>query len=197
LREIVMARMPPRSASFWHSALVASGRPFDRGPFLRHFGSVTSWVGSPRWSASPAEEIALERCGIDWPIGNFDDLMRVTLLSCASERLYAPDHVALVHACYRQGDTRQQRGVLRALPLWPRGEPFHNLALAGCLSEDRITFDAIACDNPYPSRHFNAIEYEHMVLKALSLGIALSRIRRPERTGDCDQSQRGGLPDSV
>ena len=37
-------------------------------------------------------------------------------------------------------------------------------------------FEAIACENPYPRRHFVELPWNQMVLKAAFSGVALTRI---------------------
>ena len=83
---------------------------------------------------------------------------------------------SVLQRCYDEGDTRERRSILRALPLLPSAECFVALALEACRSHLQPLFEAIACDNPYPSRYFSDSPMNHMVLKALSLGIALDRI---------------------
>ena len=37
-------------------------------------------------------------------------------------------------------------------------------------------FEAIACENPYPARHFPELNFNQMVLKAAFNGVALARV---------------------
>jgi hypothetical protein len=38
-------------------------------------------------------------------------------------------------------------------------------------------FEAIACDNVYPERHFTELAYNQLVLKSLFLEVPLARVR--------------------
>jgi hypothetical protein len=176
LREMVLARLPRTAGSFWHSAIEAACRPFNGESFLRHFAGVTRHLRTVPLSHTPAEQMALERAQIDWPLGASDDLGRLALLASAAEQLYGPDHVALSDDCYRRGDLREQRAVLRSLPLWPSGERFREIALSACRSHVRPTFAAIAVDNPYPARCFDADELDRMVHRARAFDLPLQRI---------------------
>jgi hypothetical protein len=37
-------------------------------------------------------------------------------------------------------------------------------------------FESIACDNPYPERHFPTAQFNQLVLKALFVGLPLARV---------------------
>jgi hypothetical protein len=176
LREMVLARLPRAAGAFWQTAIAAACRPFHGESFLRHFAGVTRHLRNVPLVHTPAERMALERAGIDWPLGASDDLARMAMLASAAEQMYGPDHVALSDDCYRRGDLREQRAVLRSLPLWPSGERFREIARSACRSHIRPTFEAIACDNPYPASCFDRDELDRMIDKALFLEIPLARI---------------------
>jgi hypothetical protein len=71
---------------------------------------------------------------------------------------------------------RDRRAVLRALPLLPDAGRFVAIALDACRSHIQPVFEAIACENPYPARHFLEASFNQMVLKALFTGVTLGRI---------------------
>lgn len=79
-------------------------------------------------------------------------------------------------ACYEMGDAREQQGWLRAIRVLPGPERFLPYAVDACRSSILPVFEAVACENPYPSRHFPELNFNQMVLKALFSGVALSRI---------------------
>ena len=45
-----------------------------------------------------------------------------------------------------------------------------------CRSHIQPLFEAIACENPYPARHFPELNFNQMVLKVLFTGVALDRV---------------------
>ncbi len=79
-------------------------------------------------------------------------------------------------ACYDQGDAREQRSWLRAVGTLPDPEQFLAAAIDACRSSILPIFEAIACENAYPSRYFPERNFNQVVLKALFSGVALSRI---------------------
>jgi hypothetical protein len=77
---------------------------------------------------------------------------------------------------YDRGDNRERQAVLRALPLLGDADRFLPLAIEACRTNVLTIFEAIACENPYPARHFPEANWNQMVLKAAFNGIALARI---------------------
>lgn len=84
--------------------------------------------------------------------------------------------VADVTACYEQGDAREQVSWLRGAALLPGPERFLAVVVDACRTNILTVFEAIACENPYPGRHFPEHNFNQLVLKALFNGVALTRI---------------------
>ena len=111
-----------------------------------------------------------------------DEAARIALILDAAAR---PDFDALRDACFRGGDTGERCAVLRALPLLPGRERFVPIAVEACRSNVLPVFEAIACENPYPARHFAEASFNQMVLKAVFMGVALDRLHGLDaRRGD-------------
>ncbi len=87
-----------------------------------------------------------------------------------------PDFTALLADCFRAGDNDERRAVLRALPILPEPERFVALAVDACRTNVVPIFEAIACENPFPTRHFPDLHFHQMVLKAVFLGLRLPRV---------------------
>ncbi len=103
------------------------------------------------------------------------DTGRVALLLHAGKRV--PDaFYALALACYESGDSSEQQSWLRGLSLLPGCERFLATAIDSCRTNILPQFEAIACENPYPSRYFPESNFNQMALKCLFNGIALNRI---------------------
>jgi hypothetical protein len=119
----------------------------------------------------------LNRLGITWTLAaTQDEFGRIAMLIAAASEAPRTLFQSVLQRCYDEGDTRERRSILRALPLLPSAERFVALALEACRSHLQPLFEAMACDNPYPSRYFHDPPMNYMVLKALSLGTALDRI---------------------
>jgi hypothetical protein len=146
----------------------------DASALLAAFAGAGRRVGKDALDLDGDEIATLRAAGADWPIAaRADELWRVALLVAAAGR---DDLEHLVAAAYRGGDSDERVAVLRALPLLPRGERFAALAADACRTSLRPIFEAIACENPYPARHLSELHFNQMVLKALFLDVALSRV---------------------
>jgi hypothetical protein len=60
--------------------------------------------------------------------------------------------------------------------LLPEPERVVALGVEACRSSIQPVFEAIACENPFPARHFPEPNFNQMVLKALFTGVPLARI---------------------
>jgi hypothetical protein len=112
-----------------------------------------------------------------------EDGVRALLLLQAAETLGGDERPggpggfdALALACYEQGDAREQQSWLRALALMPAPGRFRATAIDACRTNILPVFEAIACENPFPKRHFAELNFNQMVLKAFFNGVAVSRI---------------------
>jgi hypothetical protein len=83
---------------------------------------------------------------------------------------------ALALECYEQGAAREQQSWLRTVAVLPDPERFLPTAIDACRTSIVPLFEAVACENVYPAKHFPALNFNQMVLKALFNGIALNRI---------------------
>ena len=77
---------------------------------------------------------------------------------------------------YRHGDNDERRAILRALPLLDEAWRFGELAVEACRSSVTPIFEAIACENPFPSLYFSDDSFNQMVLKAVFVGVSLARV---------------------
>lgn len=108
-----------------------------------------------------------------------DDAARAVLLLSAAQRNDAKGAEAFVRLaieCYERGDAREQQSWLRAISLLPQPDRFTAVAVDACRTNIIPLFEAIACENPYPARHFPERQFNQLVLKALFNSIALARV---------------------
>jgi len=148
--------------------------PAARAEWLREYAGAARRAGRAALVLSADEAARLAAAGVDWPpAARSDELWRVTLLVGAAA---ADDFAALVADCYRTGDNDERCAVLRALPLCQAPERFVRLAVEACRSSVQPIFEAVACDNPLPARHFPEANFNQMVLKALFVGVPLARV---------------------
>jgi hypothetical protein len=105
-----------------------------------------------------------------------DECARGALVLAAIQRMPAVDHVAFVRDLLRRGEVRERQAVLRVLAALPEPARFCDVAIDACRTNVVTIFEAIACDNAYPTTHFPSHAFDHMVLKALFVGVPLARV---------------------
>jgi hypothetical protein len=124
---------------------------------LRELHAVAPGIGFERWTR--------------------DDAARALLLIAQRAKGRTGDaFVADALACFEQGDAREQESWLKAIALWPEAKAFLPHAIDACRTNIVPVFEALACENPYPSQHFPERNFNQVVLKAMFNSIALKRI---------------------
>jgi hypothetical protein len=108
-----------------------------------------------------------------WPLSSVG---RAALLARICQTLDADAHLLLLVALFKTGDNEERAALLKALPLLPLPERFVDVAIDACRSHVLSVFEAIACENPYPARHFPEHNFNQLVLKAFFNGVAVRRI---------------------
>jgi hypothetical protein len=83
---------------------------------------------------------------------------------------------ASVTAAYREGDTTEKVAVVRALALLPQAARFIDLALDAGRHNELGLFRALACDNPFPARHYSESAWNQLLMKAAFMSLPLERM---------------------
>jgi hypothetical protein len=165
-----------REGGAWLEATAGTTTTADA--FASAFANASRHTSRSALALTPEDVARLRELGVTWSLGRWalDDLARAALLLRAGDVLDGHDLAGLIDRVYRKGDTRERQAVLRALPLLR--EPVRALPVAIDAARSGIPplFEAIACENPYPSLHFPALNFNHLVLQALGTGVALDRI---------------------
>ncbi len=171
-------RRAPESARDWLArTFEAVTTPLPRGPFLQAFSGAGRRLGRQPVALDDAERAAWTAAAPVSPQGwGVDELGRVALLAAALGALPDGEHAALVADLYDKGEVREKQAVLRALPLLPEPARFAATAIEACRSSVQTVFEAICCDNPYPSTCFPEPAFNQMVLKAIFTGAPVARI---------------------
>ncbi|HEV7370850.1 EboA domain-containing protein [Arenibaculum sp.] len=83
-------------------------------------------------------------------------------------------------------DVGELVAFLRGLPLYP--DPARHVARAaeGVRSNMTAVFRAVAHDNPYPAERFSEATWNHMILKALFVGVPLAPVHGLDRRANPD-----------
>jgi hypothetical protein len=142
------------------------------------FTAIGRRTGRAPLALDAGEVRTLANAGLDWPIAHWgaDELGRVLWLIAATSRLPAERRLELVARSYDDGDNRERQAVLRALPLLEGAERYLPVAIESTRTHVLPIFEAIACENPYPARHFPDGNFNQLALKAAFVEVALARI---------------------
>jgi hypothetical protein len=175
LETVLTARLPEEAASWFRQALHkvrAKGEATDA--FLIMWSGASRRLGQARVGAATEEEERLPFFPDGW---GADELGRVLLLQGALGARLPEAHAALVNELYATGDLRERRAVLRALPHLPAPERFVAVGVEAVRNHAIPVVEAIACENPFPARHFSEEAFNQLVLKCLFSDLSLRRVQ--------------------
>lgn len=116
---------------------------------------------------------------------NLRQLARIYLLSdvlIADPEFFAPK----VNNIIQVADTSELETFLKYLVLLPDAEGFKATAVATLRTNISTVFDAIALNNPYPSKYFSEQQWNQMYLKAAFMQRDLSKIVDIDKRANAD-----------
>jgi hypothetical protein len=174
---VARARLAPGERWLDEALAVAAERDVNR--LLAAYTSASRKAAGRGLTLTAVEHASIDELspGLSCDRWAFEDLVRATiLLEAARVEPDATAWIATATACYENGDAREQQSWLRAISLLPLAEGFVAFGIDACRSHIQPTFEAIACDNPYPSVYFPDLNFNQLVLKALFIGAPLARI---------------------
>jgi len=112
-----------------------------------------------------------------WNRLTHEDVGRLLLLLARYRAQPASEDVdAAATECFEQGDSREQQSWMRTVAWLPQPVRFLPLVIDTCRTNILPLFEAVACENVYPSQYFPDRNFNQVVLKAMFNGVALARI---------------------
>ena len=172
LRDVIRRHASPAVYDWLDGELATAA---DAARLRVAFARAGRQLGTHAIDDADAERLA--RAGVPWRNGaGIDECGRAALLLAFASTRPDHEHVEVVGHLYRRGEVRERQAVVRVLPALPHPARFTDLAIEACRTNVRPVFDAIACDNVFPSRHFDDPAFHQMVLKALFVGAPLACI---------------------
>jgi hypothetical protein len=168
LEEVLRQRLSPEAASWFGAALEDA----SSDAFLARWSGAGRRLGRTPVAVPDPTNLPLDPTG--W---GADELGRALLLLRAVEARPAATHLAFVEDLYRTGEIRERQAVLRVLGALPEPGSYLKLAVDSVRANVLSEIEAIACENPYPARHFTDEAFNQMVLKCLFNGVALGRVQ--------------------
>lgn len=181
--ELLSGRLSSDGATWLREALGEVER--NREALAPRWSGAARRLGRAPLAVTDAEAATLRAGGAFVPEGwGADECGRVLLLLAAMGAIPAAEQVAVVEEIYRTGEIRERQAVLRSLAHLPEPERFVSLAVESVRANVLSELEAIACENPFPARHFPEAAFNQLVLKSIFNGISLRRIAGlPARRG--------------
>jgi hypothetical protein len=153
--------------------LLAALPPLESIAFRAAYASVPRRLGA---AATEPFVTKAELCALTRPHWTLGDATRALLLLRAFERTPAQAQPRLLLRLYEGGELGEQESALRTLSLLPDPARFLETGVAGCRTNAKRVFEAVACDNPFPAAHFPELDYNQLVMKALFIEAPVARI---------------------
>lgn len=123
------------------------------------------------------ERDAVIRAGLESPEGwRLCDVGRSALLQRVLDAAPPDQHETFVAQLFKQSDNREREALLKTLCMLPEPVRFLATAIDACRSHVQSVFEAIACENRYPSLYFPDPAFNQVVLKAFFTGVRVNRI---------------------
>jgi hypothetical protein len=165
------ARSEPSARSFAARAFDAAWEPSSIA-FRAMFAGVARRLGEAG-GAAPKEAPSIPDARPHWTL---TDWIRAALVLRALRSVEVAAQPAVVQRLFEGGELGEQESLLRILEVLPLPSRYVETALLGCRTNARRVFEAIACDNAYPERHFSERSFNQMVLKAIFIEVPVARI---------------------
>lgn len=192
LLDLLRPRVSPAASAWTDDAASRFAGPNRHSALLEAYTSAPRRYGRASLDLTFDERARIEQLDPDVAMAGWttSDLGRVVLLhhahAAASDEGASTD---LLLSAYEQGDSSEQRSWLRGLPVMPRPERFVAAAVDSCRTNILPQFESIACENPFPSRHFPERNFNQLVLKALFNSLPMMRIVGLERRFNAELSR--------
>jgi hypothetical protein len=177
LDAMLRSRLPvePKAWLDARSVEIAAGSSDDR---FAQWISLASRYAPRRPLAPDASERASAAAALPgWNPERWSTLeaVRAALVLARSDLTDAGCERALEES-FRYADQGELCALYRSIALLPSGERFAARAAEGCRSNMGVVFEAVACDSPYPVRHFDDIAWRQLAIKAVFIEAPLWRV---------------------
>ena len=172
-RDLVVSRLPEPALTWF----VKKYDDLAMASFAATFAGAGRRLGDGPVTLAALEIKELERTELLLPAGwPLRDVGRAALLLRVLDSTAAEEQPAFIQQLFQRGDNAEREALLKSLSMLPRPERFLDTATDACRSHVQSVFEAIACENPYPTRHFPDLNFNQLVLKAFFTEVPVRRI---------------------
>jgi hypothetical protein len=178
-RDRLLEMVRPRvsgAASLWLEQALAESATASPDAVAVLYTRVAAKVGTGALAGVAADSPDSRQLESPFDRWTAADAARAALLLTIADRHADDAFVEAALACFERGDSAEQLSWLKSTAFLPRPDRFLLTVIDACRTSIQPLFEAVACENPYPSQHFPERNFNQLVLKALFNGVALSRI---------------------
>jgi hypothetical protein len=175
----LVAARAPESAMTWLRTALATLSLQSFGPA---FASAARRFGHAPLALTALERAELARSSQPPTLGSVLEVMPLSglvrsLLLLGAVRLVPEDgQVSFVARTFDTADSFERAAVLRSLGGLPDPARFVDVAVHACRTHVQDVFEAIACENPYPSQYFPDPAFQQLVLKCFFTEVPVRRV---------------------
>jgi hypothetical protein len=175
IADLLGGRISPEAAAWLAAALEDVKQP---GALVPRWSGAGRRLGKGKLALTAADADRLRTAGAAFvPQGwGCDECGRALLLVVALQSVPVDEQPALIEDLYRTGETGERQALLRVLAYLPEPARFTATAVEAVRANVVPELEAIACENPFPARHFTELAFNQLVMKSLFNGISLRRI---------------------
>ena len=177
LEGLLRSRVSPKREEWLDEALRTTAHPVRESALMSYYAGAGRRIGKQALALDEGERLQAEELDSELILDHWgaDETLRAMLL-LSVDHLPAEEFLGIAGRAYSLGDSREQASWLRALSLLPGNERMLATAVDACRTNIVPLFEAIACENPYPARHFHEPNFNQLVMKALFSELAIARI---------------------
>lgn len=162
----------------WLDGEIARQREkFDERRLGVALGLVSRRVGRVDLALGAADVAAAQALHDRWrpDFWATDEAARVALMLATWTRDAAPFTHQIEMLC-ASGELTEQVACLKGFAVFPVPERLIDRARDAARSSIQPVFEALACWNPYPAKHFEAAAYNQLVVKCVFSGVQIDKI---------------------
>jgi len=104
------------------------------------------------------------------------DWARLWMIQNAMRTLDGSQRQRLLQMLFEAGEIGEQVSVLRTLMALEQPESYLSTAVSACRTNATEVFEAIACNNEFPSAYFPELNFNQMVMKAIFMEVSIASV---------------------
>jgi hypothetical protein len=146
--------------------------------FYLAFSQASRYFKKENLKLSPEEIEKANSIVSGFDPGNWDLLQTARTVLILSYSPGKENWLKSIHQLFETSEMHELQALFAALPVMPFQEELVDRAIDGCRTNMSLVFDAIALDNPFPSKYFPEANWNQLVLKAIFMQRPIYRIQK-------------------